>query len=153
MRQFLVMILTLSLIACTEQNNFGSHIWTQAEVDAVFDLTELGQPSFDPRGNWLLGGKRLNPSFVTTQTYGRKVNLLGLEDSVYNRLPPVVADAIFFATPEQIRKAMKEYGLSMADLRQVQKDGVITLDEFRAVAARIIQKPGNEGLLQALNLE
>jgi hypothetical protein len=141
-----------AMVACNQTTSTALP-WTRDEVEAVFDLTELGQSSTDLEGNWLLGGRVLDPSFVTTQTYGRRVNLLGLDDAAYNAMTPTVAQSIFFATPQQLRASMQQNQIKMSEVRAMQLDGKITRDEFVASAQRVADRVGNRGLLKQIGLD
>jgi hypothetical protein len=147
-----VMLLGIAMASCSQQTN-NPLPWNRTEVEAVFDLTELGEPGFDQEGNWTLGGRLLDPTLITTQTYGRTVNLLGLEDAAYNALSPDVANAIFFAKPDQIREAMRQYGINMTDVRSMQADGSISAAEFKLTAQRVAERSGSTKLMRQLGLE
>jgi hypothetical protein len=142
----------LAMVSCNQTTSTALP-WTRDEVEAVFDLTELGQSSTNLEGNWMLGGRVLDPSFVTTQTYGRRVNLLGLDDAAYNAMTPSVAQSIFFATPAQLRAAMQKNQITMGEVRAMQADGKITRDEFIVTAQRVADRSGNPRLLQQIGLE
>jgi hypothetical protein len=142
----------LAMVACNQTTSTALP-WTRDEVEAVFDLTELGQSSTDLEGRWLLGGRVLDPSLVTTQTFGRRVNLLGLDDAAYNAMTPTVAQSIFFATPEQLRASMQQNQIAMSEVRAMQLDGKITRDEFVASAQRVADRVGNRGLLKQIGLD
>lgn len=150
-RMIIVLFGISAMVSCNQSTSLLP--WTRQEVDAVFDLTELGKADVDIKGNLTLGGRVLNQSFVTTQTYGRTVNLLGLDDAAYNAMTPSVAQSIFFATPEQLRAAMQKNQITMGEVRAMQADGKITREEFIASAQRVADRIGNRGLLQQIGLE
>ncbi len=150
-RMVIVLFGISAMVSCNQATSLSP--WTRQEVDTVFDLTELGKADVDTKGNLTLGGRVLDQSFVTTQTYGRTVNLLGLDDAAYNAMTPSVAQSIFFATPEQLRAAMQKNQITMSEVRAMQADGKITREEFIASAQRVADRIGNRGLLQQIGLE
>ena len=54
--------------------------WSKAEVDAVRDLSELGELSYSTSGEMIVGGKIVNPDFVTTQFYGKDYDFVDLDE-------------------------------------------------------------------------
>lgn len=146
----------LALSACNVRETTETDVaWTQAEINQVFDLKELGEVERRKDGTIVLGDKILDPSYVSSQSYGKDYNLLDLSDDVLNALPIEVRDALELANADELRLTLAHYGLSMSDIADLKSDGVIGLDDFKGLARQAatntnLSTQSNDQLLQSV---
>ena len=150
----LVALLTALLAACSGPTVPSGHplqVWDRAELDAVLDLRSLGRFTIATDGTVLLGGKILDPALVSTQAYGRRLNLLQLSPDLLEALPSELAKAYIHATAEDIRAGLEAHAVTLKELRAAQQGGV-SLEDYATLASLSALRTGDTTLLQALNL-
>ncbi len=147
-----VAVLALLLAACAEPSAGstdpgGAPPWTAAEIDAVFDLAELGTDlGLDPEtGDLRLAGRPLPSELLEARphlTMGRDRNLLGLADDALAAMHPDAARRLRLADPAELRRLLAGYGASVAAVSALRRDdGRVDLDEIRALAADLDRGP------------
>ena len=159
-------LLFLSLIGCSS-NQQASNLqqpWTKEEVLHAFDLTELGGLQLSEDGTeTLLGGRSVPEEIVEflPKSYGTSLNLLRLDDDVLLKLSPEVWQFVMFASADELRAAMAEYGVTREVLSDVWNvNERVSLNMLHDFALALNTSPslqtssGNAGdrLLQALGL-
>lgn len=169
MKQLLVVstiLLILTLIGCSS-NQQASNLqqpWTIEEVLHAFDLTELGSLQLSEDGTEMLLGGRSVPEEIVPflpKSYGRSGNLLRLDDDVLLKLSPEVWQFVMFASADELRAAMAEYGVTremLSDIWNINER--VSLNMLHDFALTLNTSPslqtssGNAGdkLLQALGL-
>jgi hypothetical protein len=116
--------------------------WTEAEIAAVFDLSELGRLSAAPSGDHLMLAGRALPAAVVERfphlTIGRGTNLLAFDDDALAAMSDDARRLVEHAAPGELRAMMREHGLTMEDVHAAWTlRGRIGLGELFAVAERM----------------
>ncbi len=119
---------------------------TQAEVDAVFDLIQIGEKSYDVSGNMYLGKRPVEAKDLTGKSYGRTFNFLGLSQQVMDALPSDVRNAALDATPEQLGAFLSQQGLTIADVRTAQVRGTLESAGVKKLFALSEQRVGKTSI-------
>lgn len=133
-------------------------VWTLAELDNVLDLAELGALAPVGDGTIMIGGKRLPLQLrdeFRNVAYGRTFNFLSLDDSVINALPIPMRDFFLDASPDELRDALAQIGVSVADIRRLQNlnpNGNITWQAFRTSVYSVAEKAGKLDLFNVSRL-
>lgn len=97
--------------------------WSSSELEAVFDLSELG-PSLSvdaERGTLVLAGRPIPAGLLEAMPYltmGRTHNLLRLADDVLLAMDGDVRYQLTQASPAELRNYLSDYGLTMKDLQR-----------------------------------
>jgi hypothetical protein len=141
--------MTIGLAACQEgiSGTSAAAAWTEAEIAAVFDLSELGRLSVGPSGDHLLLAGRALPAAVIERfphlTIGRSTNLLAFDDDALGAMSDDARRFVEHAAPGELRTMMRAYGLTMRDVHDAWTErGRIGLDELFAVAVRLDDRHG-----------
>lgn len=117
--------------------------WTAAELDPVFDLTELGVDLSidDVTGGLVLDGRPLPAALLAERPYltmGRDHNLLGISDPALLAMHPDAARLLRLADADELRTLLASYGIDPRRLAAARRDdGVVSRAEIEALAARM----------------
>lgn len=153
-----VIVIGLLLAACNAAPPRASAVWTRAELENILDLAELGELSAGVNGDFVIGGKQLPPELAEefrTVAYGGTFNHLKIDDETMNALPITVRDFFLEASPDELREALAQIGLSAADIRRLQQlgeDGSITWSLFRDTIYAVAERTGKLALFNVSRL-
>ena len=93
--------------------------WSQAELENVLDLSELGKPSITADGVALVGGKSLPAGVgLSNLSYGGPFNYLKLSNEALNALPTAARDFFLDASPEELREVLNQIGVTIPEIRK-----------------------------------
>ncbi len=131
--------------------------WTQAELDNVLDLSELGKVTLTDDGAIKVGGKLLPSQLKNSRNlgYGRTLNYLKLNDETLNALPASARDFFLEASPEELQSALAETGVSIKGIKQLwdsKPSGNITWQAFRDNVYKVAEKAGKAHLFDVSRL-
>jgi hypothetical protein len=131
-----------------------SGMLSKSEIDAVFDLQEIGSFTESSDGEMLLGGRRFNPDDIAGKTYGRKHNLLNLSEEALQSLPDNYRSAALFGNPTEIRSFLKNNSLSIQDLDTAKTStGLIDLKSLISLQNLSNKRSKNTSQLSSLALK
>lgn len=147
-------VLMLGLVACQEgwdTTRVTAPAWTEAEIAAVFDLSELGRLSPAPSGEHLLLAGRVLPADVVERfphlTIGRASNLLAFDDDALAAMSTDARRLVEHASPGELRALMRRHGVTMRDVHEAWASrGRIGLVELFDVAERLDARSAEAGL-------
>lgn len=136
-------VLTGLLLSCdqvnSDDNNSDSlsssnqQYLTRAEVNAVADLSQIGEIGFI-NGQLAFGGKIVkDPAIIAEKTYGRKYNLLNLSEEVLNSVDITTRDLLIFGSMEDIKTVMNYWGVKDEDIDFNRPENPVSLEEFRSL--------------------
>jgi hypothetical protein len=150
MKSTLVVIVTrLLLAACNAAPPRASAVWTRAELENVLDLAELGELSANANGDFIFGGKQLPSELAKefqTVAYGGTFNYLKIDEETMNTLPLAVRDFFLEASPDELREALAQIGISVADIRRLQQlgeDGSISWSSLEITSMQSLSEPAS----------
>jgi len=145
----IVGVLAAGLAACQDGGRGGPAAlpWTEAEIAAVFDLSELGRLSLAPSGDHLLLADRPLPAAVVERfphlTIGRATNLLAFDDDALAAMSDDARRLVEHAAPGELRALMRDHGVTMRDVHDAwTRRGRIGLQELFEVASRLDGRAG-----------
>jgi hypothetical protein len=150
--QLLTLFLPLCLFVSCNLGLTNMGIWTQEELNNVFDLKQLGELR-NVQGQLMLGDKKITPELMGGHTYGKEVNVLNLSPEALDQLPHEMRLAVLFGHPKEIQAQLSTLGLSVADLRTMQGvNGILDATEATALLTKIEQTSTGAKLLNSLGL-
>lgn len=160
LRLALALLLSTALASCRE-SGAGEVVgvapdapFSQAELDAVLDLSELGDVvTLHPDGSVAIGERVVPEARLRGQIWNRRRNVLQLSPEVLDRLPPGWLAAALEADAAAARAFLREHGLTPRDVHDAwsdDPDGTIDLDDMRELAERSRRRTGSSLALRSL---
>ncbi len=140
------------------QHNQASASWTQADLNNVLDLSELGEVTLTDNGAVMVGGKLLPLQLENSHNlgYGRTLNYLKLSDEALDALPATTRDFFLEASPKELESALTKTGVSLKDVKQLwnlKPNGNITSQAFRDNVYDVAAKIGEAKLSDVFRLD
>jgi hypothetical protein len=112
---FAAVVALLAVSACSTAQKVTPI--SQAEVNNVFDLSDLGEISYDNE-NIMFNNRPISDGVDFSDIgRGRDTNLLGLSYEVLASLPPDLADKAISARSDELRLFLKTQGLTVQEVR------------------------------------
>lgn len=154
-----VIVMGLLLAACNAAPPRASAVWTRTELENVLDLAELGELSANANGDFVLGGKQLPSELAKefqTVAYGGTFNYLKIDEETMNALPIAVRDFFLEASPDELREALAQIGISVTDIRRLQQlgdNGSISWSLFRDNIYAVAERTGKLALFDVSRLD